>query len=66
MRVAESNIAQSPLPAGASEKYPGKWIAVRAGEVVASADELEDLRADERIEPDDALYHVPPQGAYFF
>ena len=66
MPVADSTIAQSPVPAGAREEYPGRWIAVREGEVVASADALEALRADERVDVDDALYHVPPQGSYFY
>ena len=64
MPVADSTIA-SPVPAGAREEYPGRWIAVREGEVVASADDLEALLADERVGAD-VLYRVPPQGSHFY
>ncbi|HEX8745120.1 MAG TPA: DUF5678 domain-containing protein [Thermoleophilaceae bacterium] len=60
------DIAQSPLPADAGEKYAGRWIAVREGVVVADANSLEELTSDQRVRDDDAVYHVPPPHSAFF
>ena len=66
MRLTEpSPIAQSPLPTGTAKKYAGRWIAVRRREVVADAESLRVLVADERVKDDDALYHVPANSAFF-
>jgi hypothetical protein len=64
MPVADITIAQA-VPAGVRERYPGKWITLREGEVVASADDLEALLAIERVGAD-VLYYVPPQGSHFY
>jgi hypothetical protein len=53
------------LPEGV-EKYAGKWIAIRGDEVVASADSLEELRANEQVSRKDALWVVPEPGTHFF
>lgn len=52
------------LPKGV-EQYAGKWIAIRGDEVVASADSLEELWANERVSRDDTLYAVPEPGIHF-
>lgn len=59
-------LAQAPLPEGALEKYSGKWIAVRDGDVVASADSYEELQADKKVMEDEATYHVPSSSALFY
>jgi len=58
--------ARAPLPDGALEEYAGKWIAVREGDVVASADSYEKLRAQPNVIDDDATFHVPPATALFY
>jgi hypothetical protein len=52
------------LPAGV-ERYAGKWIAIRGDQVVASADSLEELGANEQVSRDDTLYVVPEPGIHF-
>ena len=47
------------------EQYAGKWIAIRGDQVVASADSLEELRANEQVSRDDAVWVVPEPGTYF-
>ncbi len=59
-------IARSPVPAEIPSKYAGKWVALRDDEIVAAADDLRDLLADERVRPDDSLYRVPEPGAHFY
>lgn len=61
-----SVLSQTPLPVEAVEHYAGKWIAVRDGEVVAAADEFEELVADERVRDTDTLYRVPEPDTYFY
>jgi Family of unknown function (DUF5678) len=61
-----AEISRSPLPAGAIEEYAGKWIAVRDGEIVASAENLDELVANEHVRSDDAVYQVPESGSYFY
>ena len=52
------------LPEGV-EQYAGKWIAIRGDEVVASADSLEELYANEHVSRGDTLYVVPEPGIHF-
>lgn len=59
-------LAQAPLPEGALEEFADKWIAVRDGKVIASADTYDDLLADEKVADGDATYHVPPTSALFY
>jgi Family of unknown function (DUF5678) len=64
--VASSTEWSRPaLPQGA-EQYAGKWIAIRGDEVVASADSLEELDANEHVSPNDSLWVVPEPGIHFF
>jgi hypothetical protein len=59
-------LAQPPLPKAAAEEFADKWIAVRAGEVIASADTYDELLVSADITEDDATYHVPPASALFY
>ena len=49
-----------------AERYAGKWVAIRGDEVVASADSLEELCANENVLRSDALWVVPEAGTHFF
>ena len=65
LRAVSSTTEQGPvLPAGV-EKYAGKWIAIRGDEIVASADSLEELRANELVFRNDAVWVVPEPGIHF-
>lgn len=59
------DVARSPLPEGI-EEYEGKWVALRNGEVIAAADELDDLIANEDVLSSDAFYRVPEAAASFY
>ena len=48
-----------------AERYAGKWVAIRGDEIVAGADSLEELRANELVSRDDAVWVVPEPGTYF-
>lgn len=62
-----SVLSQTPLPVEAVEHYAGKWIAIREGRVIAAADELVELVADERVNAhEDVIYHVPETSTYFY
>jgi hypothetical protein len=56
---------RSPLPAEI-EEYEGRWVAIRDGEIVADAETLEELVADERTSDTDLIYLVPEPGTYFY
>ena len=60
-----STTEQGPVRPKDVEQYAGKWIAIRGDEVVASADSLEELRANEQVSRDDAVWVVPEPGTYF-
>jgi Family of unknown function (DUF5678) len=63
--VSTVQVARSPLPDGV-ERYAGRWIAIRGGEVVADAATLDALIQDERVEKTDVLYRVPERGSNFY
>jgi hypothetical protein len=48
------------------DDYDGRWVAVRAGRVVAHADDEESLRSDEAVRDGDLVYPIgdPPSGFY--
>ena len=48
------------------DDYDGRWVAVRAGQVVAHAGDEESLRADEAVRDGDLLFPIgdPPSGFY--
>jgi hypothetical protein len=48
-----------------AERYAGKWVAIRGDEIVASADSLEELRANEKVSRSDAVWVVPEPGIHF-
>lgn len=62
--VAE--ISQPPIPPEAFDRFPGKWVAIREGQVVADADTLEALEGDDRVKPSDTRFRVPERDAKFF
>jgi hypothetical protein len=63
--VSSDTVYSAPaLPEGV-EQYAGKWIAIRGDEVVASADSLEELYANEQVSRTDALWVVPEPGTHF-
>ncbi|MFY9489125.1 MAG: hypothetical protein WAP35_10600 [Solirubrobacterales bacterium] len=62
--VAE--LSQSPIPADAYDKFPGQWVAIRHGQIVANADSFEALKAREEVLESDVLFRVPEQNAHYF
>jgi Family of unknown function (DUF5678) len=52
------------LPEGV-EQYAGKWIAIRGNDIVASADSLEQLYANEQVSRDDTVWVAPEPGTHF-
>lgn len=57
---------QRAIPVDAFVEYAGKWIAIRDGEVVASADSLAELRANPDVTREDAVFVVPEPSSTFF
>ena len=57
-------VIENPLPDD-TEKYAGRWIAIRGRKVVADAETLPELRADPRTRREDVVYPVPPKGRRF-
>jgi hypothetical protein len=65
LRAVSSTTEQPPVLPEGVEQYAGKWIAIRGDEVVASADSLEELYANEHVSRGDTLYVVPEPGIHF-
>ena len=61
-----STIEQTPFSTDALAGFEGKWVAVRDGAVIASAETLEKLREHPEVRRDDAVYVVPLPATYFF
>jgi hypothetical protein len=59
-------VSRPPVPAEVFELFPGRWVAIRDGEVVADAGSRNELDSDSRVEPADARFKVPEPGAKFF
>jgi hypothetical protein len=57
-------VSESPLPDD-TQRYAGRWIAIRERKVVADAATLPELRADPRVRREDTVYPVPPRGRHF-
>ena len=60
-----STTEQGPVLPKGVEQYGGKWIAIRGDEIVASADSLEELRANDQVSRDDDVWVAPEPGTYF-
>ncbi|HLM84843.1 MAG TPA: hypothetical protein VK272_01500 [Solirubrobacteraceae bacterium] len=63
--AAVVEISPPPVPAEAFERFPGRWVAIRNGDIVADAYLLEDLETDPRVEITDTLFRVPEPGSKF-
>lgn len=59
-------IADPPVPPEAFERFAGRWIAIRARKVVASADSLEELQRDASVRETDMLALVPDPKTHFY
>ena len=59
-------ISRPPVPADVFELFPGRWVAIRDGAVVADAASRSELDSDPHVEPTDARFRVPEPGAKFF
>lgn len=64
--MADATISRDPLSQSAARRHAGKWVALRGGRVIASADSFKELLANRRVRRDDAFYRVPPAGSYFY
>ena len=58
-------VAAAPLREEAVEQYTGKWVAIRDGRVVASAETFEELVEKSDVRDEDVLYRVPDRDMYF-
>jgi hypothetical protein len=63
--TAVIEISPPPVPAEAFERFPGRWVAIRDGTIVAHAHDLEDLEADDDVAITDVLFQVPEPGSKF-
>jgi hypothetical protein len=63
--AAVVEISPPPVPTEAFERFPGRWVAIRGGEIVADAGTPEELEADERVDVADTLFRVPEPGSKF-
>jgi hypothetical protein len=64
--AAETPSGFPDAPPGDLVHYDGQWVAVRDGEVIASADDEETLRSNPDVRPGDLVYPIgePPSGFY--
>jgi hypothetical protein len=64
--VPVAEIAKPPIPKEAFERFPGRWIALRQGEIVADAATEDELRQDDRVESTDTIFLVPEPSRHFY
>jgi hypothetical protein len=64
--VLAAEISKPPVPQEAFERFAGRWIALRNGEIIADAATREELQQDDRVESTDALFRVPEPSAHFY
>lgn len=57
-KSAGTESLRAPGPSGLVDKYPGQWVALQSGEVVAVAPTRGELR-DAKVDGEVAIYHVP-------
>jgi hypothetical protein len=57
---------EQELPEDDLSNFDGRWVAVRAGIVVAHAEDEQTLRADPNVQDGDDVYPIgdPPSGFY--
>jgi hypothetical protein len=63
--AAVVEISPPPVPAEAFARFPGRWVAIRDGNVVADARLLDELEADVSVEYTDTIFRVPEPGSKF-
>jgi len=61
----EDTISLPPVPAEAYERYPGQWVALHCGRIVAASPEREELERDERLSGGEIIFHVPSTTQFF-
>lgn len=61
-----AELSKSPVPPDAFEQFPGRWIAVRDGVVVADAATLDGLDANADVQATDVRFLVPESDSHFF
>jgi hypothetical protein len=61
-----ATVSKPPVPQEAFERFPGRWIALRDGKIVADAATEERLRRDKRVKSKDALFRVPETSTHFY
>ena len=61
-----ATISKPPVPQEAFECFPGRWVALRDGQIIADAETEDELRQDERVESTDALFRVPEASTHFY
>lgn len=61
-----ADISRSPVSADAFERFAGRWIALRDGEVIADAATLDELAANEEVQASDTRFFVPEPDSSFF
>ena len=64
--MAKTTVERAPITAETLRDFAGKWISIRDGEVVASAESLEELRANGDVRLEDAVFLVPESPSYFY
>jgi hypothetical protein len=57
---------RTALPPGDLEHYDGRWVAIRAGKVVAHGEDEPAVRAHAAFRPGDLVFPIgePPSGFY--
>lgn len=61
-----SETSQPPVPAAVFDQFPGRWVAITRGVVLADAATLDELDADARVADTATRFRVPEKGAKFF
>ncbi len=59
------DVSPPPVPAEAFERFSGRWVAVRDGEIVADASTIEELETRQPVEAADTFFRVPEPNSKF-
>ena len=58
-------VSPPPVPVEAFERFPGRWIAIRDGQIVADGRSVEDLEASSLVAAGDTFFRVPEPNSRF-
>jgi hypothetical protein len=58
--------SEPPLSEELEREFAGKWVIIRAGQVIKAADTIEELLEDAELDEQQAIAHLDPTDTVFY